>query len=264
MTEHTSKTLPQLSRNRKIALVIAALLLALGVAGLTNVSRISNFMESSGAFSSISEPTGNTPAASTSSTSTLDPSTPVSSDGSVGETPSSTPNSPGSTPPSGGSEPGSSGSGSTGSAPSKPSSTGKEQPAVDPVAKPSTNGATTPAPAAPQESAPKPTKISVHIRVDASAAVDKGFSGSSTMLSKNVSVAPGTSALDASKASGISFKTRGTALGTYVAAIGSLAEKDYGSASGWTYSVNGSTPSKSSSKYVVEDGDSVTWIYVIN
>ena len=75
----------------------------------------------------------------------------------------------------------------------------------------------------------------------------------------------GTTAYDALCALGISINARGSSFGTYVAAIGGLAEKDenYGSGSGWCYSVNGTTPMTACSNYVLSNGDNVVWYYVI-
>lgn len=74
----------------------------------------------------------------------------------------------------------------------------------------------------------------------------------------------GATAYDALCALGISINARGSSFGTYVAAIGGLAEKDenYGSGSGWCYSVNGTTPMTACSNYVLSDGDNVVWYYV--
>ena len=58
------------------------------------------------------------------------------------------------------------------------------------------------------------------------------------------------------------MNARSTGYGTYVAAIGGLAEKEHGSQSGWMYSVNGSAPNVSCGKYVLKDGDTVSWYYV--
>ena len=52
-------------------------------------------------------------------------------------------------------------------------------------------------------------------------------------------------------------------LGTiYVKAIDGLAEFDYGSMSGWTYSVNGTSPKVSCCETVLKEGDYVEWVYV--
>ena len=50
--------------------------------------------------------------------------------------------------------------------------------------------------------------------------------------------------------------------GSYVAAIGGLAEKEHGGTSGWMYSVNGSTPMTACTNYVLSNGDVVVWYYV--
>lgn len=72
----------------------------------------------------------------------------------------------------------------------------------------------------------------------------------------------GATAYDALCALGLSVNAHGSSYGTYVAAIGGLAEKQYGGTSGWMYSVNGSTPMTACSNYVLSNGDSVVWYYV--
>ena len=72
----------------------------------------------------------------------------------------------------------------------------------------------------------------------------------------------GATAYDALCALGLSVNARGTSYGTYVAAIGGLAEKEHGGTSGWMYSVNGVTPNTACSNYVLSNGDTVVWYYV--
>lgn len=72
----------------------------------------------------------------------------------------------------------------------------------------------------------------------------------------------GATAYDALCALGLSVNAHGSSYGTYVAAIGGLAEKEHGSTSGWMYSVNGVTPMTACSNYVLSNGDSVVWYYV--
>ena len=72
----------------------------------------------------------------------------------------------------------------------------------------------------------------------------------------------GATVYDALCALGLSVNANGSAYGTYVAAIGGLAEKQYGGTSGWMYSVNGSTPMTACSNYVLSNGDNVVWYYV--
>lgn len=72
----------------------------------------------------------------------------------------------------------------------------------------------------------------------------------------------GATAYDALCALGLSVNAHGTQYGTYVAAIGGLAEKEHGGTSGWMYSVNGVTPNTACSNYVLSNGDTVVWYYV--
>ena len=72
----------------------------------------------------------------------------------------------------------------------------------------------------------------------------------------------GATAYDALCALGLSVNAHGSSYGTYVAAIGGLAEKEHGGTSGWMYSVNGVTPNTACSNYVLSNGDSVVWYYV--
>ena len=72
----------------------------------------------------------------------------------------------------------------------------------------------------------------------------------------------GATVYDALRALGLSVNAYGTSYGTYVAAIGGLAEKEHGGTSGWMYSVNGVTPNTACSNYVLSNGDRVVWYYV--
>lgn len=72
----------------------------------------------------------------------------------------------------------------------------------------------------------------------------------------------GATVYDALCALGLSVNARGTSYGTYVAAIGGLAEMEHGDKSGWMYSVNGTTPMTACSNYVLSNGDNVVWYYV--
>lgn len=72
----------------------------------------------------------------------------------------------------------------------------------------------------------------------------------------------GATVYDALCALGLSVNAHGSSYGTYVSAIGGLAEKQYGGTSGWMYSVNGATPMTACSNYVLSNGDNVVWYYV--
>ena len=72
----------------------------------------------------------------------------------------------------------------------------------------------------------------------------------------------GATPYDALCALGLSINARPSSYGTYVAAIGGLAEKEHGGTSGWMYSVNGKTPNTACSNYILKNGDTVVWYYV--
>lgn len=47
----------------------------------------------------------------------------------------------------------------------------------------------------------------------------------------------------------------------YIKGINNLYEKDCGSFSGWIYKINGSSPNKGCSEYILKDGDKIEFIY---
>ena len=98
--------------------------------------------------------------------------------------------------------------------------------------------------------------VTVTISVTSSAVGNPVSSGGTFTFNKGATV------YDALCALGLSVDARGTSYGTYVAAIGGLAEKEHGGTSGWMYSVNGATPNTACSNYVLSNGDRVVWYYV--
>ena len=98
--------------------------------------------------------------------------------------------------------------------------------------------------------------VTVTISVTSSAVGNPVSSGGTFTFNKGATV------YDALCALGLSMDARGTSYGTYVAAIGGLAEKEHGGTSGWMYSVNGATPNTACSNYILKNGDTVVWYYV--
>lgn len=98
--------------------------------------------------------------------------------------------------------------------------------------------------------------VTVSVSVSSGAA-DGRVSGSAHPTFKK-----GATAYDALCATGLPVSTKSSQYGLYVSAIGGLAEFEYGGKSGWMYSVNGIAPNVSCGKYVLKDGDSVSWYYV--
>ena len=95
-----------------------------------------------------------------------------------------------------------------------------------------------------------------------SVSVSSSAVGNPVSASGSYSFNPGATPYDALCALGLSVNARSTSCGTYVAAIGGLAEKEHDGTSGWMYSVNDSTPMTACTNYVLSNGDVVVWCYV--
>lgn len=102
----------------------------------------------------------------------------------------------------------------------------------------------------------QPGYVTVTVSVTSSAVGNPVSSGGTFTFNEGATV------YDALCALGLSVNAHGSSYGTYVSAIGGLAEKQYGGTSGWMYSVNGSTPMTACSNYVLSNGDNVVWYYV--
>ncbi len=102
----------------------------------------------------------------------------------------------------------------------------------------------------------QPGYITVTVSVTSSAVGNPVSSGGTFTFNE------GATPYDALCALGLSINAHGSSYGTYVAAIGGLAEKEHGGTSGWMYSVNGVTPNTACSNYVLKNGDNVVWYYV--
>lgn len=98
--------------------------------------------------------------------------------------------------------------------------------------------------------------ITVTVSVTSSAVGNPVSSGGTFTFNEGATV------YDALCTLGLSVNAHGSSYGTYVSAIGGLAEKRYGGTSGWMYSVNGTTPMTACSNYVLSNGDNVVWYYV--
>lgn len=98
--------------------------------------------------------------------------------------------------------------------------------------------------------------VTVTVSVTSSAVGNPVSSGGTFTFNEGATV------YDALCALGLSVNAHGSSYGTYVSAIGGLAEKQYGGTSGWMYSLNGTTPMTACSNYVLSNGDNVVWYYV--
>lgn len=118
----------------------------------------------------------------------------------------------------------------------------------------SSNGGS--APSGGQGGSQESNYVTVTVSVTSSAVGNPVSSGGTFTFNEGATV------YDALCALGLSVNAHGSSYGTYVSAIGGLAEKQYGGTSGWMYSVNGTTPMTACSNYVLSNGDSVVWYYV--
>ena len=107
-----------------------------------------------------------------------------------------------------------------------------------------------------QSGSQQPGYVTVTVSVTSSAVGNPVSSGGTFTFNEGATV------YDALCALGLSVNAHGSSYGTYVAAIGGLAEKEHGGTSGWMYSVNGITPNTACSNYVLSNGDTVVWYYV--
>lgn len=98
--------------------------------------------------------------------------------------------------------------------------------------------------------------VTVTVSVTSSAVGNPVSSGGTFTFNEGATV------YDALCALGLSVNAHGSSYGTYVSAIGGLAEKEHGGTSGWMYSVNGTSPMTACSNYVLSNGDNVVWYYV--
>ena len=118
----------------------------------------------------------------------------------------------------------------------------------------SSNGGS--APSGGQGGSQEPNYVTVTVSVTSSAVGNPVSSGGTFTFNEGATV------YDALCALGLSVNAHGSSYGTYVSAIGGLAEKQYGGTSGWMYSVNGTTPMTACSNYVLSNDDNVVWYYV--
>ncbi len=121
-------------------------------------------------------------------------------------------------------------------------------PEVAPAPEPAPQPQPTPEP-------PAPSTITVSVHVDSSRAASKGYPAS--MASGSVTLNQGASVYDALCALGVSVGGSSN----YVTSINGLAEFACGSGSGWLYLVNGSSPGYGCGSYILQGGESITWVY---
>lgn len=99
------------------------------------------------------------------------------------------------------------------------------------------------------------SKIRVSLIIDASSVQGEGWP--SSMGSFTLELSPGSTVMDALRATGIAF----TGSSSYVSSIDGLYAGMYGASSGWMYSVDGVTPMRAANAYGITDGNAIRWYY---
>ncbi len=89
-------------------------------------------------------------------------------------------------------------------------------------------------------------------------AVSSGENTPAIDVQKEVSLEENANAYDALLATDLQIDAQESSYGIYVTAIEGLAAEG---SSGWTYTVNGETPSVGADSYSLKDGDNVLWSY---
>ena len=100
--------------------------------------------------------------------------------------------------------------------------------------------------------------------VTVSVSISSSVVGNPVSGGTTVSFAKGATVYDALMACGLSVNAVNSPTGIYVSAMGGLAATENGPESGWKYSVNGIDPPESCSNYILNDGDVVSWRYVLS
>lgn len=82
----------------------------------------------------------------------------------------------------------------------------------------------------------------------------------------SVTVSDGSTAYDAVMSAcderNIPVNISNSSFGKYISGFNNIDEKDCGNQSGWTYTINGESPSVSCDSYTLSDGDSVEFSYI--
>lgn len=92
----------------------------------------------------------------------------------------------------------------------------------------------------------------------------KGYDGKANYSTQKISYTEGMTALSVLQAVVSNLNWKNTQFGAYVVGIDGLEEFDYGSQSGWMYSVNGVFPNYSAGEYILKAGDNVVWSYTVD
>ena len=139
----------------------------------------------------------------------------------------------------------------------------KSEPKAESDSEPAPEPEPEPAPAPEPEPEPEPEPVPAAQNIFVGVIITSSAAEGQVNVATTVELPQGATVYDALAESGVALNTKNTSSGVYVVGINGLNEKDYGGGSGWTYYVNGAFPLVAASGYVLSDGDTVDWIYVV-
>jgi hypothetical protein len=84
------------------------------------------------------------------------------------------------------------------------------------------------------------------------------------LLTQEVEVADGATALDALKATGLDVTLQNSSMGPYLTGIDGLDAASLGAQSGWIFQVNGQTGSTGVNQTSLKSGDQLTFKFVLS
>ncbi len=119
-----------------------------------------------------------------------------------------------------------------------------------------------------------PKTITVYVSITCNSIIDNQSklsaelvrkAGSGTIMgSTAVTISPGSTAIDATRAAASQKGVSVQGSSSYVSGFNGISERDAGPMSGWKFAVNGSFGGSAASQVTLSNGDSVSWGYTVN
>lgn len=130
---------------------------------------------------------------------------------------------------------------------------GDQQPAQDAAA----NDAAT------EQQAPEGAEAAAADTVNVTVAIDMPDNGMADSKVVETAIPAGGTAFDALEKSGATVQSEDGEYGKFVTAIDGIENGSQGASSGWVYTVNDEQVTESCDKYVLAEGDTVTWSFYV-
>ena len=99
--------------------------------------------------------------------------------------------------------------------------------------------------------------------IDVTVAIDMPDNGMADSKVVETTIPTGGTAFDALEKSGATVQSEDSEYGKFVTAIDGIENGSQGASSGWVYTVNDQQVTESCDKYVLAEGDTVTWSFYV-